>query len=197
MSSEQILPASDLRSAAQDSKRDAARKAKWSLGAIERAGRGEGNPRPLRPSDTRITADRRADKGVSALQQIAKTASRRDLKDGQSYAATSDESSGYDSDHVDAADAAPSPTGNVEVMYSFDAPRGPIQGSQILNMKLAQAVEKFEERETVKLVKTEWDVLDTEGEVVAASPMKKEKRVKKAPVPAPRVPDADEDYEFI
>lgn len=51
MSSEQILPASDLRSAAQDSKRDAARKHKWGMGAIERVGRPEGNARPARPSD--------------------------------------------------------------------------------------------------------------------------------------------------
>jgi hypothetical protein len=52
MSSEQILPTSDLRGAAQDSKRDAAHKHKWGMGAIERVGRGEGQPRPLRPSDS-------------------------------------------------------------------------------------------------------------------------------------------------
>lgn len=43
---------SDLRSAAQDHKRDAARKHKWGMGAKETLGRGVGNPRPLRPSDT-------------------------------------------------------------------------------------------------------------------------------------------------
>jgi hypothetical protein len=52
MSSEQSSSTSDLRSASQDSKRDATRKHKWGMGALETRGRGLGNPRPLRPSDT-------------------------------------------------------------------------------------------------------------------------------------------------
>ena len=52
MSSEQTFSTSDLRSTAQDYKRDAARKAKWHLGPVERDGRGVGNPRPFRPSET-------------------------------------------------------------------------------------------------------------------------------------------------
>lgn len=52
MSSEQTFSTSDLRSTAQDSKRDAARKHKWAFGSVERVGRGVGNPRPFRPSET-------------------------------------------------------------------------------------------------------------------------------------------------
>jgi hypothetical protein len=52
MSSGQSSSTSDLRSASQDSKRDATRKHKWGMGALETRGRGLGNPRPLRPSDT-------------------------------------------------------------------------------------------------------------------------------------------------
>ena len=100
----------------------------------------------------------------------------------------SDDSSNSASD----CDETPSPPADAGVMYSFDANRGPSQGSQILNVALAKAVEKFEERETVKLVKNEWEVLDEEGETV---PDKKSKNKAKAnPVV---VPDADEDYEFV
>jgi len=52
MSSEQTFSNADLRSTAQDSKREAARKHKWHLGPVERVGRGAGNPRPHRPSET-------------------------------------------------------------------------------------------------------------------------------------------------
>lgn len=82
-------------------------------------------------------------------------------------------------------------------MYSFDASRSPSQGSQILNAALAKAVEKYEERETVKLVKSEYDVLDAEGETVT-SPARKEKgKARKAQIGTSHVPDADEDYEFL
>jgi hypothetical protein len=50
-STEQSSSTSDLRSHAQDHNRDAARKHKWGMGALETRGRGVGNPRPLRPSD--------------------------------------------------------------------------------------------------------------------------------------------------
>lgn len=52
MSSEQTFSTADLRSSAQNSKRDAARKHKWALGAVDRVGRAEGKPRPQRPSET-------------------------------------------------------------------------------------------------------------------------------------------------
>lgn len=88
----------------------------------------------------------------------------------------------------------PSPVAEPSPVYSFDAKRSPSQGSQILNAALAKAVEKFEERETARLVRNEYSVLDTEGEVVEASPLKKSKGKK---LKTAGVPDADEDYEFV
>lgn len=99
----------------------------------------------------------------------------------------------------DEYDEAVSPLAPVDagVTYSFDAARSPSKGSQILNVALAKAVEKFEERETVKLVKSEYDVLDVDGELVPASPEKKRKNKSKVQPPVV-MPDAgDEDYEFV
>ena len=80
-------------------------------------------------------------------------------------------------------------------MYSFDAPCGPTQGSQVLNFALANAVKKFEEKETVRLVKNEYDVIDSDGESVGLSPVKKDKGKAKAEQFV--VLDEDEDYEFV
>ena len=60
------------------------------------------------------------------------------------------------------ASAAPEP--DAEILYSFDAPRGPAEGGQILSLALAKAVEKFETKETEKLVKTEYEVVGNEKE---------------------------------
>lgn len=111
---------------------------------------------------------------------------------------TSDEASSANSASDFSADDTPSPPADADITYSFDAARGPTQGSQIFNVALAKAVEKFEERETVKLVKDEYDVLDADGESVAG-PVRREKgkgRVASG-MGATRVPDADEDYEFV
>lgn len=105
-----------------------------------------------------------------------------------------DDSSGSNSDEYD---ETPSPPVDAGVTYSFDHARGPTKGSQILNVALAKAVEKFEERETVKLVKSEYELLDSEGEAVPPSPEKKRKGKKVAGEHAVVVPAEDEDYEFV
>jgi hypothetical protein len=110
---------------------------------------------------------------------------------------TSDDASPTHSSASDYSDGTPSPPADADITYSFDAARGPTQGSQIFNVALAQAVEKFEERETVKLVKDEYDVLDADGEVVASPARKGKEKVKARVMGATRVPDADEDYEFV
>jgi hypothetical protein len=60
------------------------------------------------------------------------------------------------------ASAAPEP--DAEITYSYDAPHGPGRGSQILSIALAQAVEKFETKETETLVKNEYEVVAKESE---------------------------------
>lgn len=62
----------------------------------------------------------------------------------------------------DVKDASAAPEPDAEVMYSYDAPHGPGAGCQILSMALAKAVEKFETKETEKLVKDEYDVVGNE-----------------------------------
>jgi hypothetical protein len=69
------------------------------------------------------------------------------------------------------ASAAPEP--DADITYSYDATHGPTHGSQILNTALSQAVERFENKVTDKLVKDEYEVLDgaeaeITGEVASA-----------------------------
>jgi hypothetical protein len=84
---------------------------------------------------------------------------------------------------VEAPSAAPTP--DAEIAYSFDAERGPSQGSQVLGQALAQAIERFEVRQTDKLIKEEYEVLDAG----ALSPAPKASKKGVAP--------EDEDYEFV
>lgn len=128
--------------------------------------------------------NRRYTKGaVASLEHGTKIARKHDMLEGT--AISSDESDDVDSD-------TPSPPADAGVMYSFDAVRGPSEGSQILNVALAKAVEKFEEKETVKLVKNEYEVLDSEGESLGLTPSKKGKGKAKA-----AVVEEDDDYEFV
>lgn len=60
--------------------------------------------------------------------------------------------------------ASTDPEPDAGISYSFDAPRGPHQGSQILSMALAKAVEKFEVKATEKLVKEEYEVIAQDKE---------------------------------
>ena len=109
-------------------------------------------------------------------------------------ATSSDESTNSNSDFDE---GTPSPPADAGVMYSFDAARGPTKGSQILNVALAKAVERFEDRETSKLVKDEYDVLNADGDTVVSPAKKGKSKAKSESVKAIRVLDADEDYEFV
>ena len=74
---------------------------------------------------------------------------------------TSDSSADED---VKEASAAPVP--DAGIAYSFDAPRGPGQGSEILTMAINKAVERFETKATEKLVKDEYEVVAKEVEPI-------------------------------
>ncbi|KAF2167112.1 hypothetical protein M409DRAFT_66176 [Zasmidium cellare ATCC 36951] len=192
MSAEQTFSQADLRSNAQSYKRDATHKHKWALGTSDGVGRAPGKPRPYRPSETEYNLKRREEKSaVASLAHGTKIARKHDMLEGT---AMTDDSSGSNSDEYD---ETPSPPVDAGVTYSFDHARGPTKGSQILNVALAKAVEKFEERETVKLVKSEYELLDSEGEAVTPSPAKKRKGKKAAAEQAVVVPTEDEDYEFV
>ena len=101
----------------------------------------------------------------------ARTALNKDM------ASASDESSAdEDVEH-------PSTAPDADIAYSYDASRGPTHGSQILNYALDKAVERFETKETEKLVKREYEVLDLDDDDVPRG-----KR---------RVAPEDDEYEFI
>ena len=68
------------------------------------------------------------------------------------------------------------------------------------NIGLMKAVEKFEEKETVRIVKDEYDIIDSDGESVGLAPAKKggkAKATKGAVMTVVLDADADEDYEFV
>ncbi|KAG9654206.1 hypothetical protein KCU95_g8619, partial [Aureobasidium melanogenum] len=158
MSSEQAFE-SDLRSAAQDYKRDAEQKAKWGMGATFTKGRGD-NPKPVKRSKTQ--SYRHAEKsGLFCAVYVpgkAKIARKQDmLADADEYAVSSEDSSSSSTSDNEAT--TPS-----EILYGFDNLRVPSHGSQILNTALAKAIEQYEDNETVKLVRNEYEILDADEE---------------------------------
>ena len=54
---------------------------------------------------------------------------------------------------------APVPPADAEVMYSYDKQTGPGKGSEILSLAISKAVERFETKQTEKLVK-EYEFVD-------------------------------------
>ena len=102
----------------------------------------------------------------------ARTAFNKDMAN-----ASGDSSADEEVDH-------PSTAPDAEIAYSFDATRGPSHGSQILNHALEKAVEQFETKETLKLIKNEYEVLDHDVEPLSSRPMR-------------QVAPEDEEYEFV
>jgi hypothetical protein len=105
----------------------------------------------------------------------ARTALNKDM----AYA-SGDSSADEDVEHPSQAPAL-----DAEVAYSFDATRGPSHGSQILNHALEKAIERYEIKETDKLIKNEYEVLDADGELLSPAPKKR------------HVAPEDADYEFV
>jgi len=79
---------------------------------------------------------------------------------------------------------------DAQVAYSFDADRSPNKGSQILGVALDQAVERFENKETERILKDEYLVLDSDGEPVAGQTGKLTKPVRASH-------DDEDDFEFV
>lgn len=105
---------------------------------------------------------------------------RNKLKKDIASAGASDSSADEEVEH-------PSVAPDAEVAYSYDANRGPSHGSQILNHALEQAIERFETKETDKLIRNEYEVLDVDAD--DEGPWTRLKRRNLAP--------EDEEYEFI
>ncbi|KAL9107296.1 MAG: hypothetical protein Q9227_007748 [Pyrenula ochraceoflavens] len=159
------LPTSDLRSNSREARRDRAQKAKWSHGG--RPGSGKNCPHSnfencnchARPVLSALNGHnhwsrREKDHNSGKLVKNDKLAMRAELTDDVSYT-NSDSSAG---EEVKDVSAAPEP--DADVMYSYDAKKGPGAGSQILSQAINQAVERFENKETEDMVKKEYDVID-------------------------------------
>ena len=152
----------------------------------------------LTQTHSNYNKNRRSTKGaVASLAHGTKIARKHDMLEGAATLPIDDSSASSGSDHDDEAqNASPAlPPPDLGVMYSFDAPKGPTEGSQILNVALAKAVQQFEEKETVKLVKDEYEVLDSEGESMGLSPVKSKGKGKARDVPV--LVDEDDEYEFV
>lgn len=93
-------------------------------------------------------------------------------------------------EEVEPQDTAPAPEVDAEVTYSFDAQRGPSQGSQVLGYALEKAVAKFESNATEKLVRDEYEILGQDGEPL---PTKAGKKAQKSA----EISVEEDDYEFI
>lgn len=135
----------------QDYKRDADHRHKWALGSWE----------------NNTYSDNSKTVPVTPLTSKVKTAIRRQQRYPRKPASriqpdnnTSDSSAAED---VQEASAAPEP--DAGITYSFDAPRGPKQGSEILSLAINKAVERFETKVTEKLVKDEYEVVGKDAEV--------------------------------
>ncbi|OCK86362.1 hypothetical protein K432DRAFT_376864 [Lepidopterella palustris CBS 459.81] len=176
MSSEQTFSTGDLRSGTREFQRDKDQRVKWAHGPSFGPGRREedGRPRPAR------VFPKYPNSGIGADRQKARVA----VKNQISYASGGDSSA---DEEVEEASAAPVP--DAEVTYSYDAAQGPSHGSQILGLALAKAIERFEVRETDKLIKEEYEVVDVDGEPVATAPA--HNKGKKA------VSEDEDDYEFV
>ncbi|KAF1842567.1 uncharacterized protein K460DRAFT_359154 [Cucurbitaria berberidis CBS 394.84] len=158
----------DLRSDAKEFNRDKNSRVKWAHGQSFGPGRREedGRPRPAK-----IVPHIRS---TFPGPMKARTAVNKDMA-----SASGDSSADEDVEH-------PSTAPDAEIAYSYDATRGPSHGSQILNHALEKAIERFETKETDKLIKNEYEVLDIDAE---ESPSSRPNRHTVAP--------EDEEYEFV
>ncbi|KAE9979194.1 hypothetical protein BLS_009041 [Venturia inaequalis] len=163
----------DLRSNSVDYRRESESKAKWARGEAWGPGRtkeAHGAPTRMKPKFPRTNQEL----GI----KNAKMAQRHDIIDTRT--AHSDSSG---DEMPDESSVAP----DAGITYSFDAPKGPTHGSTVLSTALAKAVERFENNETEKLVKNEYEVL---GESDVRTPIKKGGK-------RSMLADEEDDYEFI
>ncbi|KAF2263808.1 hypothetical protein CC78DRAFT_267437 [Lojkania enalia] len=170
MASEQTFSTGDLRSGAKEFSRDKDHRVKWAHGESFGPGRRveDNRPRPARVVPT--------PKSQSGFNK-ARTAFKNDIAEASGDSSADEE--------IEEPSAAPAP--DAEITYSYDAERGPNHGSQILRLALTKAIERYEVQQTDKLIKEEYEVLDTAGEPFSPAPRASKKLVS----------TEDEDYEFI
>ncbi|KAF2226510.1 hypothetical protein BDZ85DRAFT_246950 [Elsinoe ampelina] len=164
---------SDLRSTTRDAHRAATQKAKWAHGIASAPGRHPSKPRPVRISDLAASKTR-----VSGSSSKAAGAANEDIADvtaewpslqvvlGSSPGGYSHSSAeGSEEDEEQEAVRMVEEYEKLEEMYGAEGTM-PGSGSQVLHGALSKAIEAFEDKETVRIVKSEWAMLDEGGEEV-------------------------------
>ncbi|MCJ1405486.1 hypothetical protein MMC11_008714 [Xylographa trunciseda] len=136
----------------QDYKRDLDQKHKWALGEVEGVRGYPGKCRPGKPVTQKV---RRA---------IQRQAYGNNISRKHSGQLDADNNNSDSSAEEDVKEASAAPVPDAGITYSFDAPRGPGKGSEILTMAINKAVERFETKVTEKLVKDEYEVVAKEAE---------------------------------
>lgn len=104
------------------------------------------------------------DRALKSLKRQAHQYSLPRGKVGAKFVETSDNAASDSSatEDVDEPSAAPEP--DAGITYSFDAARGPTPGGEILSLAINKAVERFENKETEKLVRNEYNVVAKDEE---------------------------------
>ncbi|KAI9704542.1 MAG: hypothetical protein M1820_005616 [Bogoriella megaspora] len=183
MPADSVFSTNDLRSNSIDYKRDQERKHKWARGDYE-TNNGKIRPRGQSPQVVNSAIRRETGKHLASLEHREKFARKQDIVGEQC-------SSGDSSADEDVTEASAAPEPDAGVTYSFDAKRAPTGGSQVLSEALAKAVERFENHETDRLVKEQYEVLDGEGEVV------ERRNTRKGGVKVAQTTGDEDDYEFV
>jgi hypothetical protein len=189
------LSTNDLRSQAKPYLREKTNNKKWARGGHEpsdhhchKHAEHEDNCRRCLGRPNRRDQDRRLGRGeakyrhdlqnktVSQAATLARKAFRNEVVDAMDgpLAHVSDTSEG---EEVPDASEAPLPA-EADFMYSYDHATGPRTGRDILSQAIAQAVQRFENKETEQLITKEYDVVDDKEKAEASS-------------------DEDNDYEFV
>ena len=164
--------ANDLRSEAKSYQRDKNHTTKWAKGFALRPGQkcthaaaGRGctectltRPAPMPNRSVANFVGNRHRREVGRAETLVRKARRNEIDEGieDSLAHASDNSS---DDEAHYAATAFLPT-EADFMYSYDAAGGPAMGRDVLSAALNQAVQRFENTETEKLVTREYDVID-------------------------------------
>lgn len=133
----------------QDYKREVDQRRKYALGVEDTGSR----LKPVHPRGNRV------DRVYNAKENHKAGLNKKRPAFEDSDAVTSDSSAEED---VQEASVAPVP--DADVAYSFDASHGPSQGSGILTMAINKAMERYENKATEKLVKTEYEIIRKEKE---------------------------------
>lgn len=166
--------ANDLRSEAKSYQRDKNHNTKWANGFITRPGVKCPHLWPFEDSCTVCPGKRPLNfsksHGCQAKEKayqrkqsgqastLARKAFRNDIDEAYDGPLAHVTDTSGDEEVYDAS-AAPLPA-EADFMYSYDAPSGPQAGNDVLSFALNQAVRRFENNETEKLVSQEYDVID-------------------------------------